>query len=179
MGIFDLLGFTTVENSIWNAISYGAFVAIIIGVFSERFRNILITLGAVVLAIYAEVFLKNPLFATLQTLIVVSGLLQIANLRRHFVVIAMMALTIVAYLFLFLSGVIADGWVLAGSFGLLGIAFGLVTLPNRFGFLLMASGGVLLIIYAFRVGAWVFFLLNIFFIIANLYTWQKTRGVSA
>ena len=162
----------------WNVVSYAAFIAIIIGVFSETYRNTLITLGAAVLAVYAGIFLKNPLFATLQALIVVSGFLQWAKLRRYYAMIAMAALTVVAYSFLYLSGAIADGYALVGSLGLLGIAFGLVTLPNRSGFLLMAFGGILLVIYAFHVGAWVFFFLNIFFTIANLHTWVKTNSVS-
>jgi len=167
------LGFTTVANSIWNATSYVAFTIIIVGVFSERYRNILITLGAAALAVYALVFLKNPLFATLQTLIVISGLLQMVKLRRNFAVTAMIVLTVVAYAFLHLSGAITGGWALVGSFGLLGIAFGLIILPERYGFLLMAAGGLLLIVYAFHVAVWVFFFLNIFFAIANIHTWQK------
>jgi hypothetical protein len=39
----------------------------------------------------------------------------------------------------------------------------------------MAAGGILLIFYAFQVDAWVFFLLNIFFAIANIYTWWKVK----
>lgn len=178
-GFLALLGFPTIVDSLWNIVSYTAFVAIIAGVFSERYRNRLITFGAAVLAVYAGVFLKNPLFATLQTLICVSGLMQMVQLRRRAAMTAMMVLTSIAYIFLYASGALADTWAVSGSFGLLGIAFGLITLPHRSGFILMALGGVSLITYAFHVGAWVFFLLNIFFAVANIHTWRKNRGVSA
>lgn len=174
-----LLGFSSIAGSLWNVVSYAAFVTIIVGVFSERYRNRLIMCGAAVLAVYAGVFLKNPLFATLQTLIVISGLAQTVQLRRHVAMAIMAVLTSIAYVCLYVSGAIADMWALSGSLGLLGIAFGLIALPNRFGFILMASGGIALVAYAFYVGAWVFFLLNIFFAIANIHAWQKTRGISA
>jgi len=176
--LLSFLGFSTIANSLWNTASYVAFIAIIIGVFSDRCRNMLITSGAIVLAVYAEVFLKNSLFATLQVLVVVSGILQWTKLSRHYAVTTMATLTVVAYVFLYLNGAIADGYALVGSLGLLGIAFGLVALPKRYGFLFMATGGVLLIIYAFHVTAWVFFFLNIFFTIANIHTWRKIRNGS-
>lgn len=177
--VLALLGFSTIMGGLWNAVSYAAFVGIIVGVFSERYRNRLIMFGAAVLAVYAGVFLKNPLFATLQTLIVISGLAHMMWLRRPAAMAVMTVLTSTAYAFLYASGAIVDAWALAGSFGLLGIAFGLITLPHRSGFILMALGGVALVAYAFHVGAWVFFLLNIFFAVANIHTWRKNRGVSA
>jgi len=159
---------------IWDAVSYLAFIAIIIGVFSERYRNVLITLGAAVLAMYAWFFLENLLFTILQLLIVVSGVMQLVRLSGRIAVTSMVILTSVAYMHLYISGAITDVWALIGSFGLLGIALGLVILPKHYGFLFMAAGGMLLILYAFDVEAWVFFFLNIFFVVANLRTWLAT-----
>ncbi|GMQ95274.1 MAG: hypothetical protein BMS9Abin13_387 [Patescibacteria group bacterium] len=173
--LLEFLGFTTIASIVWNAISYIAFIAIIVGVFSERYRNTLITLGAVALAPYAWIFLDSSLFATLQVLIVVSGILQLTKVSKRPAVIVMLTLTTAAYVFLFAGGAIVDAWALMGSFGLLGIVFGLTVLPKRYGFVLMIAGGVLLIFYAFHTAAWVFFFLNIFFSIANLYIWQKAR----
>ncbi len=171
--LIEFFGFTTLANSIWNAVAYMAFIGIIIAVLWERYRNVLMTLGAAILASYAGFFLYNPLFTTLQALIVVSGLLQLMKAPKRTSMAVLMTLTVVAYLFLTLSGAVADGWALIGSLGLLGIAFGLAVLPNRYGFLLMAVGGVLLIFYAFAVKAWVFFFLNIFFAVANIRTWRR------
>ena len=176
--LLNLLGFTTVASSAWNTIAYAAFIAIIVGVFYERHRNALFTIGAAVLVAYAYFFLGNPLFATLQVLIMISGLLRWKKVNRRFSIMAMLMLTALAYAYLYLTGAIMDIWSLAGSLGLLGIAFGLILLPKRYGFLIMAVGGSLLVFYAFHVAAWVFFLLNIFFAISNIYTWKKTGGVS-
>ena len=169
----EFFGFTNLAGSIWNSIAYLAFILIIIGVSSDRYRNVLITSGAAALALYAIIFLHNPLFAALQALITVSGSLQLAGISKRTAMTVMMVLTAAAYLFLILGGSITNIWALLGSLGLLCIAFGLVVLPKRCGFLLMAAGGILLIIYAFTVTAWVFFFLNIFFTIANIRTWQK------
>ena len=174
--VLDFLGFATVAGTVWNAVSYAAFIVIIIGVYSERHRNTLITLGAAVLALYAGIFLKNPLFATLQTLIVISGLLKLTKFSRRISMAAIILLTAAAYAILYGGGVITDTWSLMGSFGLLGIALGLATLPRRYGFILMAIGGLFLIAYAFQVSVWVFFLLNIFFAIANIQAWQKPES---
>lgn len=171
--LIEFFGFTDFTNALWNTVGYLALIIIIIGVFSERYRNILITVGAGVLAYYAGIFLHNPMFATLQALIVFSGLLSITGTPKRPAMFIMIALTAAAYLFLITDGAIVDAWTFMGSLGLLGIAFGLIILPKHYGFILMAVGGTLLVIYAFAVAAWVFFFLNIFFIIANIYTLQK------
>ena len=171
----ELLGFTSFAGSLWNAASYLAFIAIIIGVFWERYRNWLITLGAAVLGIYAAAFLQNTLLAILQTVIVFSGILQLFKTPRRSAMFVMITLTIGAYIFLILTNSITDAWAFVGSLGLLGIAFGLTILPKRYGFLVMAAGGLLLVAYSFVIGAWVFFLLNIFFFVANIRTWRMTN----
>lgn len=176
--LITILGFTSLTNSIWNFAAYAAFIAIIIGVFSEKHRNIFFTLGAATLAIYAGIFLHNQLLTALQALIVISGILQWTGVSKRSTVIIMIALTITTYVFLVAIGAIVDVWALIGSFGLLGIAFGLAMLPKHYGFIVMAVGGILLVIYAFVTSVRVFFLLNIFFAVANLWTWQKVRSVN-
>lgn len=173
----EFFGFTTAASSAWNAVAYAAFVGIITGVFWERYRNLLITFGAAILALYSGIFFHNTLFTVLQLLIVVSGLLQLVNAHKRFAMITMVTFTITAYAFLALSGIITDTWTLMGSFGLLGIAFGLVILPKHYGFIVMSVGGILLIFYGFAVEAWVFFFLNIFFAVANTYEWNKVRPI--
>ncbi len=177
--IAELFGFTTVAGGIWNAVSYAAFIAIIIGVFYERHRTALVVIGAGTLALYAGFFLHNILFTALQALIVVSGLLQWTKTPRSIAMTAMTLLTILAYALLAASGVLTDRWALAGSLGLLGIAFGLIALPARSGFWLMAAGGVLLVLYAYTVHAWVFFGLNIVFAVANIIElWRRPQNVA-
>lgn len=173
MGILaEFFGFTSFNDGLWNTISYLAFIMIIIGVFWERYRNWLITTGAIVLAIYAAVFLQNTLLTTLQIVITISGILQLCRVSRNSAMRTMIGCTIAAYFFLIFKNAIADIWSFVGSLGLLGIAFGLTTLPKRYGFLVMAAGGLLLVAYSFVIGAWVFFFLNIFFFAANLRAWS-------
>jgi type IV secretory pathway TrbL component len=50
----------------------------------------------------------------------------------------------------------------------LGIALGLTQLPKKRGFAIMALGGLLIVIYAWALQIWVFFILNIVFFAANL-----------
>ncbi len=173
--LVEFFGFTTPASSIWNVAAYAAFVGIIIGVSSERYRNILFTIGAGILALYAGIFLHNPLFTALQTLVVISGLLQLAKVSKRPTMVAMVTFTIAAYILLVWSGAIVNAVSFVGSFGLLGIAFGLAVLPRHYGFLVMAVGGALLVVYAFTVAAWVFFFLNIFFAFENIRTWYKGR----
>ena len=171
--LLELLGFTSVASTAWNLAAYVAFIGIIIGVSSERHRNVLTAIGAVILGLYAWLFLHNPLFATLQVLIVISICLQWAKLSRQHTMLAMLPLTLLAYFLLAKNGAIADVWSLIGSFGFLGIAFGLVVLPKKFGFLLLVAGGALLTVYAYHVSAWVFFLLNVFYVIESVRAWFK------
>ncbi len=171
--LLEFFGFTTLWGIVWNAAGYLAFISIIIGVFSERYRNALITFAAGALALYSGIFLHNPLFTALEILIVISGLLQWTKISKRRAVAIMVMLTGLAYLLLLGGGAITDAWSFVGSLGLLGIAFGLIILPKPFGFVLMAAGGVLLVVYGFAVEAWVFFFLNIFFVFANIRTWLK------
>lgn len=166
--VLALFGFTTLESTLWNLAAYVAFISIIIGVCYERGRTVLITLGALVLALYAGFFLKDPVFAALQTLITVSGVMQLRQVERRTSIIILLFLTICAVSLLAFGGVLQDNTTLVGVGGLLAIAFGIILLPQFTAFLVMAIGGILLADYAWAVGAWVFFWLNIFFALANI-----------
>ena len=161
---------------LWDAVAYLALTLIIVGVFWERGRNFLFAAGSVILAAYAWFFLNNTLFAILQALIIVSAILAIEKVSKIRTATILIALTVIAYILLILSNWITDIWSLLGSFGLIGIAFGLVVLPARWGFILMAIGGVLLTIYSVAVSAIVFLLLNIFFSIANIVNYVRRRA---
>lgn len=165
--LLSALGFTTLESIIWNLAAYAAFVVIIVGVLHERLRNILLTVGGAVLALYSGVFLKDALFATLQTLLTISGVMQLAHIKRGTSIATMLALTTVALVLLVLIEVLQNENAFAGVGGLLGITFGIVLLPRPSAFALMTLGGILLIVYAWTAGLWVFFFLNIFFVLAN------------
>ena len=160
---------------IWEVVSYLAFIMIIIGVFYERYRNLLITIGAIVLATYAAVFLQNRLLTTLQIVIAFSGILQLCQVPRKLTMCGMFGCTTVAYYSIISKNIITDTWSFIGSLGLLGIAIGLTILPKRYGFLVMAMGGLFLVLYSFVVGAWVFFFFNIFFFVANIRTWKISQ----
>lgn len=173
--LIQFLGFTTLASSIWNVVAYIAFIGIIIGVSLEKYRNWFITIGALVLVFYAGIFLHDPLFTILQSMIVFSGFLELTKTPKRLATKSLILAVLLLYAILLKNGVIADMWSFIGSLGLLGIAFGLIILPKRFGFLVMAMGGAFLTIYAYTVSAWVFFLLNIFFARANVKKWYKNK----
>lgn len=169
----NVLGFTSVSSTLWNLLAYAAFVLIIVGVASERFRNAFTASGALALAAYANFFLHNDVFAILQTLVFLSVVFQMTGLPRESLFVSMLALTVGAYVYLLTSGTIHDVWAFIGSLGLLGIMIGLMALPKRSAFLIMAGGGALLVLYAYTAGAWVFFFLNIVYVCVNMMTWGK------
>lgn len=166
--LFTVLGFTTLESTLWNLAAYVAFVGIIVGVLYEPLRNHLITAGAAILAAYSALFLHNPMFAALQTIIAVSGAMQLWRVPSWHATNTILTLTVIAVSVLVFGCASHGNQTMLGVIGLVGIAFGLVLAPRRSGFGLMAAGGVLLVAYAWIVGAWVFFWLNIFFALANV-----------
>ncbi len=175
-GLLTVLGFTTLESTLWNLASYIAFIGIIVGVLYERWRNILLTVGGATLACYSEFFFKDIVFTALQALLTVSGVMQLARVKHRVSIATMLALTVVVLSLLLLGGALQSMNTVVGVGGLLGITFGIVLLPRRNAFVLMTLGGVLLIAYAWVVGAWVFFWLNIFFALANMksfFTYQN------
>ena len=160
---------------LWNLVGYGAFVLIIVGVLWEKYRNILLTVGAATLALYAALFLENELFTVLQMMIVTSGLLQLLQCPRKTSAFVISIFAVVACVMLLVHGAIASAYDILGGLGLMGIAFGVAFLPARNAFVLMTGGGVLMVVYAFSASAWVFFFLNIFFAIANIKTLYSTK----
>jgi peptidoglycan/LPS O-acetylase OafA/YrhL len=147
--MLEILGFTTPRDAFWNTLGYGAFVAIIFG--SRKIRtqldygNALITTGAAILAVYAGIFLRDPLLTVLQTYIVFAGVLQ---WRRQYVTDEqrMWSLLIAGLGAVILAGASFEGdtvglWILAGVLGLMGIAVGLAVAPHRDGALYMSIGG--------------------------------------
>lgn len=166
--LVNFLGFTSLESTIWNIIGYGAFMAIIVGVLYEKYRKPLFVIGPLLLIPYAGIFLKDPVFTNLQILITVAGILQLLNQPQRFSMKAMILLTIAAFASLVFNGSLVDVWALVGSLGLLGIAFGSIRLPKHDAFALMTIGGLLLIVYSYVTQVWIFFFLNIFFVVANI-----------
>ncbi len=73
------------------------------------------------------------------------------------------------------TSMIIPFWPIVGFFGLLAIVFGLVMLPHRSGYFVMILAGVLLVMYAVSVEAWVFSLLNAVFIISNIKMLYKSK----
>lgn len=174
--LLAMFGFTTPVSTLWNLAAYGGFICIIVGVLYERMRNILIVFGSAVLAFYSALFLKDAVFAALQTLIAVSGVMQIFHCKRKTSTMTMVVLTVVALSLLIFGGALQSIATIVGVLGLLGIAFGIVFLPRRSAFVLMTIGGILLTAYAWTFGAWVFFWLNIFFALANIKEFRSARA---
>jgi len=170
------LGFTTWTwiDTVLNIAAYAAFYFIIRAVHKERFINETFAVCGGFLGIYAWFFLGNLLLATLQGLIFVSASLQFAEVKRRSGIMIMSVLTIAAYVWLASSGMLTDTKAIIGSIGLLGIAIGIMLLPSRHAFLMMAVGGVLLVYYSFP-AAMVFVLLNIFFTYVNIQKWREAR----
>ena len=168
MSVSAMLGFTTLQSTLWNLAAYAAFVGIIVGVLYERARNILLTVGGGMLACYSAFFLKNTLFPPLQIIVTVSGALQLYRVDRRKTIVTMSALTFATLVVLTFIGALQNAILVVGIGGLLGIALGIMLLPRRSAFALMTTGGILLVAYAWSSGAWVFFWLNIFFALANI-----------
>ncbi len=175
LSLFTVFGFTTLESTLWNLVAYAAFISIIVGVLYERFGTMLITIGAAVLALYSAFFLKDAVFAVLQTIITVSGVMRLRRIENTVTAVTIAGLAILALPALVLYGTLQGAAAIAGAGGLLCIAFGIVLLPRSGAYLLMTVGGILLIAYAWNAGAWVFFWLNIFFALANIKEYFAAR----
>lgn len=172
----EFLGFTNLESTLWNLAAYIAFAAVITGVLYERWINVLYLPAAVALGLYAGMFIGNPVFAALQSVIGVSafaGLTKFSKKTSNWIVGLAAA---GACIYLLQTGALADYWAVLGSLGLLGIAFGLVVLPHRKGFLLMVLAGIFLTGYAYESKAWVFFFLNAFFVVVSFYKWREIKA---
>jgi hypothetical protein len=177
MDLIEILGFTSMFGIFWNLLAYIAMVLIIIAVLSEKYREGLFFWGPLILFLYALIYLQDPILTGLQLIISVSGVLNISYIKERlpkvttFVVIII--LTVIVFAVLLITGRFSNFWFWIGSFGLLGIALGLPQLPNKRGFAIMALGGLLIVIYAFALQIWVFFVLNIIFFIVNFREFLK------
>ncbi len=171
--MLELLGFTSPISTAWNGLAYAAFILIIIGVASDRYRDGFTMLGAFVLAIYAKLFLHNDVFALLQVLVCMWSGSQMLGFSREKSVPAMLMFTALTCAGLSVSGSITDTWTWIGSLGLLLIIIGLMALPWQSAFLMLAAGGVFLVIYAYSAGAWVFFFLNAAYVFVSAATWIR------
>lgn len=160
------------ESGIWNALAYGAFGFLIYAFQTGRAIHVTVVLTGIVLGAYAY-FLGNMLFVFLQGLIVASSALQLMHVSRQYTTGLMLFLTAIVVVTLLLEEVIVGVTDVFGAVGLTGIAFGLIVLPARSGSLILTGSSALLALYSFTSGAWVFFFLNIFFMLINGNNWRK------
>lgn len=165
--VLNFFGFVDFASTVWNLFAYGGMVVILFGVKSEKWRPHLMGAGAVILMIFAFAFLKDYILASLQFLIGISALLEIARTGKKVSTSVTLALSLILFLALIFGGYVPDALRWLGIFGAFGIAFGLVLAPEKSGFISMGLGGALLVIYAPFVGAWVFFFLNLIFTYLN------------
>ncbi|MDO8555139.1 MAG: hypothetical protein Q7R75_01060 [bacterium] len=170
MTILNFLGFVDLQSTIWNLAAYLGMVIILFGVKSEKHRPHLIGAGGLILAVYAFFFLHDYILTSLQCLIAVSSVLEIIQVDKKISAIIISAISLVLLIVLVAGGFVGDAARWLGIGGVLGIAFGLVFAPNKAGFISMGLGGVLLVVYAPIVGAWVFFILNLIFAYLNFQT---------
>ncbi len=165
--IFSILGFTDTVSTIWNVIGYVGMIAIIVGVLSGKLRNQLLFWGPLILVIYAWLFLHDPVLVGLQLVVTTSGALNLLNIKKLAPLIIIVFSAII-FIVLLLTGQISGLWSWLGALGLWGIALGFTQLPHKRAFTLMALGGLFIIIYSYAFQVWIFFILNIFFFIANI-----------
>lgn len=173
--VFTFLGFTDAVGIFWNSVAYIGMILIIAAVVSARWRNQFFFWGPLALLLYAGLYLKNPILAGLQLIIAVSGILNLFSIKKIASVVLLIALTIAVYTLLLLTRQISGLWTVIGSFGFLGIAFGMTQLPLKRAFTIMAFGGLLIIIYALALHIWVFVVLNAIFFVVNLIKVKRRR----
>jgi len=153
----------------WDIVSYLAVLTVTVAVFWEKHGVTLFIAGGLALALYAWFFLEDVLFTTLQSLCVLSGLLQITKVKKDTAVFFLGMVTLISIFVLFKIGAVQSFVSALGIGGLMGIIFGIIVFPKSTSFWLMAGGCVLLVGYAYMFGAWVFVVLNIVFLFANAY----------
>ncbi len=172
--ILNLLGFTDTVSTLWNILAYAGMILITVAVVSANWRNQFFVWGPLILLIYAWFYLHNPILAGLQLVVTTSGILNLLNIKKRAASIVI-ALAVIVFAALLITGQISGLWPWFGALGLLGIALGLTQLPCRRGFAIMAFGGLLIVIYALALQIWVFFVLNIIFFVVNLLELKKKR----
>ena len=177
--ILSILGFTTLESTLWNLGSYVAVVGLIIALFIEKNDRLRISLffmfGGVVLGFYAAFFLHDVLFTTLQVIVGGSALFRLLKFEPRTARTSLGLLTVGAIIFLALSGNLNNVLNIVGTLGFLSIAAGIILLPWYVAFPIMAAGGGFLVGYAWETAAWVFFILNIAFVFSNIIQWYRLK----
>ncbi len=177
-GLIEILGFGDVLGIVWNMAAYLGMGVITAGVLSSRMRKHFFFWGPLVLLLYALFYLNNAILTGLQLVVTVSGLLNLLDVKKRSPYLVGV-LTAIVYLILIFMGELSNVWFWLGSFGLLGIALGLTQLPKRIGFAIMLVGGILIVVYAYALAIWVFFVLNIIFAVANAIELARTDAGAA
>lgn len=165
--LLDFLGFSNPVGVVWNLAAYLGMIIITVAVCFDKYRNQFFVWGPLILLLYAWLYLGDPILTGLQLIVTISGALNLIGVKKEAPCVIVF-LTIVIYIFLLITGQFSNLWFWLGSFGLLGIAVGLIQLPHKRGFSVMALGGLLIAIYAFALQIWVFFVLNTVFFTANI-----------
>lgn len=177
--VAEFFGFVSVGSTIWNVLGYFALIYLIAGVICEKYRKTAFISAAFWLGAYAFVFVQDILIASFELLFAGTAVMQyewkISRRAQNVLILVWGAVTFYLLFFSGLNGSFKGGlftlgiWKGMGSAGFLLLVVGLVILPRYFGFLVMAVGGVLITSYAFVNQVWVFFILNIVFVAANVY----------
>jgi len=179
------LGFTSPRSTIWNIVAYATSIIVVRAIrLDDKLRNIVMTICAPILALYAGIFLGNPVFTLLQILIGISGILIWVKMPPPLPKLLTLTFAASAYALLLKLGAVKfniksldDFLIFVGPLGLVCIAFALTTFPKNLGFLLFAIGGAFLIGYALISKAWIFFILNIIFSLVSMRDYVlKTRA---
>ena len=170
--ILNLLGFTGTASILWNLLAYAGMILITIAVVSTKWRNQFFVWGPSILLLYAWFYLRDPILTGLHIVIVISGVLNLRHIKKPAPLIVI-SLAAIVFATLLATGQILGLWAWFGAFGLFGIALGLIQLPYKRGFALIALGSLLIAIYAFALQIWIFFILNIILFAANLIELRK------
>ena len=165
--VLNFLGFADFTSTLWNLFAYAGMVVILFGVKSQKYRPHLIGSGAIILMLFAFLFLRDYILASLQLLIGISAIFEIAQVNKKISTPSVLTLALALFLALIFEGYVPDFLRWLGILGAFGIALGLVLAPKRSGFAIMGAGGAFLVVYAPFVGAWVFFFLNLIFTYLN------------
>src|SRR3989344_4242738 len=102
----------------WDVLAYFAFLLTTVGVLWKERGGALMTASAFMLILSAWFGLHNILLATLQSLVFVAGVLQVAKIKKDVAGFTLILLSIIAFYGLFKTGAIADISSVAGGAGL-------------------------------------------------------------
>lgn len=177
--IFNFLGFTSLTSTLWNLLAYAGMGLAITAVFLKkhpRLQGILFVAGPFPLFLYAHFFLHNIILSDLQLLITASGVMNLLKFRMRSWIVGIV--TVITFANFLATDSISGIWTFIGSIGFCALGIGLSQLPKKISYVIMCLAGALLVIYSgpWALKIWVWFILNIFFFIANLFEivfWKK------